>query len=206
MSKYLRQLAAIMVIIFSGFMAYAGSPAEEVMKNCAAKLSNAPSVTVEFAIAQSDGSATGSMLMSKRLFRLSAADLTIWFDGKTQWTYMANANEVNITEPTGEELMESNPFELISTFQQNFNCKVLTSSNVADIIELTPKYKGTNISSAKITVSKSTGWPTAMIIAFDGGNTISVSIGKITVGKAVSVSQFRYDPKVCHGAQIVDLR
>lgn len=206
MIKYLRQLTAVLVIIFSGAVSFAGSPAEEVMKTCAAKFSNAPSVTLEFAIAQSDGSATGSMLMSKRLFRLSTADLTIWFDGKTQWTYMANANEVNVTEPTGEELMESNPFELISTFQQNFNCKVLKSSNVADIIELTPKYKDSNMSSAKITVSKSTGWPTAMIITFDGGNTISVSIGKVTVGKAVSASQFRYDPKVCHGAQIIDLR
>ena len=206
MVKYLRQLTAVLVIIFSGAVSFAVSPAEEVMKNCAAKFSNAPSVTLEFAIAQSDGSATGTMLMSKRLFRLSTADLTIWFDGKTQWTYMANANEVNITEPTGEELMESNPFELISTFQQNFNCKVLKSSNVADIIELTPKYKGSNMSSARITVSKSTGWPTAMIITFDGGNTISVSIGKVTVGKFVSASQFRYDPKVCHGAQIIDLR
>lgn len=206
MIRQLRHYIAAFLIVFSGVFAFAANSADEVMKNCAEKFSNAPSVTVEFAIAQSDGSATGTMLMAKRLFRLSTADLTIWFDGKTQWTYMANANEVNVTEPTGEELMESNPFELISTFAQNFNCKVLKTSNVADIIELTPKHKDTNVSSAKITVSKSTGWPTAMIITFDGGNTISVSIGKVTVGKSVSAAQFKYDPKVCHGAQLVDLR
>lgn len=206
MMKYLKHLTAVMIIMFCGVTAFADNTAERIMKNCAAKFGNAPSVTVDFAIAQNDGSATGTMVMAKRLFSLSTADISIWFDGKTQWTYMANGNEVNITEPTGEELMESNPFELISTFAQNFNCRLLKSPATADIIELTPKHKDMNISSAKITVSKSTGWPTAMIINFEGGNSTSVSVSKVTVGKTMSVAQFRFDQKTHKGVQVIDLR
>ena len=203
--KVYRSIILVLLTLVAGLSARAEDSGSAIMKRCAEKFSNAPSVSVEFAIAGTDGAANGTLLMSKKLFKLTTPDAAIWFDGVTQWTYFASANEVNITEPTGEELMESNPFELISSSDKNFKCKALKSSPANDIIELTPKYNGLPVSSARITISKSTGWPTAMIITFDGGNTTSISIGKVTVGKTIPVSQFRYDKKLYPKAQLVDL-
>ena len=204
--KIYRNLILFLLSAISYLSVSADEPGTAIMKRCAEKFSNAPSVNIEFAIAGADGAANGSLLMSKKLFRITTPDASIWFDGTTQWTYFASANEVNITEPTGEELMESNPFELISSADKNFKCKALKSSASSDIIELTPKHKGMSISSARITINNTTGWPTAMIITFEGGNTTSVSIGKVTVGKAVAASQFKYNPKLYPKAQLVDLR
>ncbi len=204
--KYIRLLTTVLLALAAWTYADAADSGADIMRRCASKFSDAKSVTVDFAIAHSAGSDNGTLTMSKKLFKVETPALSIWFDGKTQWTYMADNNEVNVTEPTGEELMESNPFEVISLFSSHFNCRKLQSSPSNNIVELTPKTQGMTILSAKISISKSTGWPTAMTIVFDGGNTTSVSISKVTTGNSLPASQFRYDSRTHPNAEIIDLR
>ena len=47
---------------------------------------------------------SGTIVLSANRFYLESSELKVWFDGKTQWAYMKENNEVNITEPTTEEL------------------------------------------------------------------------------------------------------
>lgn len=202
----IKQLSTLIFIIVAAAVARAADPGNDIMKRCADKFKTAPSVTVDFAIAHSAGEDRGTLTMCKDLFKIVTPAMSIWFDGRTQWSYLKSNNEVNITEPTGEELMESNPFELISSFASHFNCRAMASSTSADIVELTPKTNDMAISSAKITISKSTGWPTAMVIVFDGGNTSSVSIRSVKVGPALSKKQFIFDKTTLPGVEVVDLR
>jgi len=44
-------------------------------------------------------------------------EMQAWFDGKTQWAYMAQNNEVSITEPTEKELAETNPMAILSGYK-----------------------------------------------------------------------------------------
>ena len=204
--KYTRLLTMVLLALAAWSYADAADSGVDIMRRCASKFSDAKSINVDFAIAHSNGSDKGTLTMSKKLFRIETPALSIWFDGKTQWTYMADNDEVNVTEPTGEELMESNPFEVISLFSTHFNCRELQSSPSNNIVELTPKTQDMTILSAKISISKSTGWPTAMTIVFDGGNTTSVSISKVTTGNSLPASQFRYDSRTHPNAEIIDLR
>ena len=204
--KYTRLLTMVLLVLAAWTYADAADSGVDIMRRCASKFSDAKSINVDFAIAHSNGSDKGTLTMSKKLFRIETPALSIWFDGKTQWTYMADNNEVNVTEPTGEELMESNPFEVISLFSTHFNCRELQSSPSNNIVELTPKNQDMTILSAKLSIRKSTVWPTAMTIVFDGGNTTSVSISKVTTGNSLPASQFRYDSRTHPNAEIIDLR
>ena len=204
--KLTKILTTVIFILTAWTSALSADNGYDIMSRCAAKFRDAPSVRVDFAIAHSAGSDNGMLIMSKRLFKVESPSISTWFDGKTQWTYVTDNNEVNVTEPTGEELMESNPFEVISMFGTHFNCRTLQSSPGNNIVELVSKMPGMSISSAKVTISKSTGWPTAMTIVFDGGNSTSISINKVTVGQALPASQFKYDRSLHPKAEIIDLR
>lgn len=204
--KAIKQLLTLIIILVAATVARAADSGTEIMERCAVKFKTAPSVTVDFAVAHNSGEDRGKLTMSKDLFKIVTPEMSIWFDGTTQWSYLKSNNEVNITEPTGEELMESNPFELLNSFASHFNCRAMASSASSDIVELTPKTNDMAISYAKITISKSTGWPTAMVIVFDGGNTSSVSISSVKIGVVLPKSQFKFDKALLPGVQIVDLR
>ncbi|KAA6307927.1 hypothetical protein EZS27_040399, partial [termite gut metagenome] len=56
----------------------------------------------------------GSIRLKEEKLLLKTDDAVIWFDGKTQWSYWAETEEVNVTNPTTEELQSINPYVLLS--------------------------------------------------------------------------------------------
>lgn len=42
--------------------------------------------------------------MKGNKFKIEIPDAITWFDGTTQWVYIKDTDEVNITNPTGDEL------------------------------------------------------------------------------------------------------
>ena len=59
---------------------------------------------------------TGDITLKGNRFRLTLAGNETKFDGKTQWVYMSEYNEVSITEPTADELRELNPLVMIEHY------------------------------------------------------------------------------------------
>jgi thioredoxin reductase (NADPH) len=55
-------------------------------------------------------------------------DIRTWYDGKTQWTYLVHADEVNLTTPTGDDLQSVNPMALLNTYKTGFNLTYLGES------------------------------------------------------------------------------
>lgn len=204
-----RNILPALVLVLS-FMSANSVMAEEtattIMQRCADKFRKAPALDAQFAIADTSRPISGTLSLSRSRFRMKTPLISIWYDGKTQWTYIDENKEVNITEPTKEELMESNPFEVIANFNSHYKCRKLKSAPGTDIIELMPKSAGQAVSLAKITIDRKTGWPTAINITFSNGNSTSVSIVKINVLKSLPASTFTFDKKAYPVSEIVDLR
>lgn len=204
--KGLQRITVLALVLISCTSIFAQNSGEAIVKRCVANFNNAPSLTADFTIALESGSEHGKFTLCKNLFKIETPTMAIWFDGKTQWTFLKANNEVNITEPTGEELMESNPFALLSSFSTQYNCRLLHSTSASDIIELTSKIKNTPIKSARVTISKSTGWPTTLTVTLDNGTVTSVAVQGITMGNPMQATSFRFDKKMFPTAEIIDLR
>ena len=79
-------------------------------------------------------------------FVLKTPDMITWFDGTTQWSFLERNEEVNISNPTGEELQATNPALLLRSYKKGFTAKYKGESTApngkaAYDIELTPKKK-----------------------------------------------------------------
>ena len=192
------------MVIAVALGAFAATPQQQ-MATASKKLAAAPSVSATFTIVTNGGrggQALGSMQMAKEACTISAGGMTMWYDGTTQWVYSVGTQEVNISKPQLEDLLESNPFVLISSYASHFN----VASGGKNIAVLTPKSKqNSGIDKATVTFDAN-GWTAKISVKFQNGSTIDVAVSKITIGKALPASTFRFDPRKYPEADIIDLR
>ena len=72
-----------------------------------------------------EGSESGTIQLKGEKFVLKASEVITWFDGKTQWSYVVRNDEVNVSNPTQEELQQINPYTFLYMYQKGFSYKRL---------------------------------------------------------------------------------
>ena len=106
--------------------------AKSILDKAAATVSNPNGVQANFEMRSKQfGNTTGSISIKGKKFHASTPQAIIWFDGKTQWTYMKQNDEVNVSSPSEEELQAINPYNFINIYKKGFKLsakKVNTSS------------------------------------------------------------------------------
>lgn len=205
MQKVFSYILLSLVVFFSALDIYAIN-ANEVLTNASEKYQKDGSISAQFTLSGVGNSTDGTITISGDKFHLSTPLLSIWYNGRTQWTYSAETNEVNITEPTVEELQQVNPFAIINSFRMQFNATLLKSANSMYRIQLTPlKSVNTSISKAIVTLNASTLYPNEIALTIDN-NIITIKTKNIKAIKNVPHKTFVFDEKKYPNAEIVDLR
>ena len=98
-----------------------GQTAKQVLDKAAAAVSSKSGVTASFTMSSAQyGNTSGTISVKGRKFHASVPMATMWFDGKTQWTYMKKNNEVNVTTPTEAQLQAINPYNFINLYKQGY--------------------------------------------------------------------------------------
>lgn len=90
--------------------------AKDILDKTIEKYNQSKGISVIFG-----GSQSGKLLLKGEKFQLTTQDVTTWFDGQTQWSYLKQNEEVNISTPTPEELRAINPYAWLSLYKQGFN-------------------------------------------------------------------------------------
>lgn len=181
--------------------------AAKVLDSMSKAFQKAGTLSASYTMTSDGHKSQGEMILSGDRFRLTSPLMTIWYDGKTQWTYNSDIREVNITEPTPEELAETNPFVIISMFRNNYSARLMKSAPGSYRIDFTPRNDANStVRRAIVTVSSSTFMPTDMAITINGDQTVAVHINSLVQGKNYPLSMFVFNKKSYPKAEIVDLR
>lgn len=146
--------------------------------------------------------ASGTISVKGSKFAARTADAIVWFDGRTQWTYLKSSQEVNISTPTEAQQQSMNPYKFITLYKKGFT---LSMKNVKAgwQIRLVAQDSRRTIKEMYITVGKdylprevrmrqSSGWTTIAISRFRAAD--------------IADSAFRFNAKDFPGAEIIDLR
>lgn len=184
----------------------AGNQAAGLLGKVKAAMSAKPSVDVTFTINGGAGPVQGSATMSADKYFMTTPALSVWYDGRTQWTFLKSSGEVSITEPTIDELMASNPFSILSSPAEYYTVRGLSDAGGRKRVELTPKQNMSGISKILLSVDPATSLPTAISINFDDGRKAEVVIDNIVGAQARPLSQFRYDSDRFPATEVIDLR
>jgi len=152
-------------------------------------------------------SSSGTFTIKGNRFVLEMDALKAWFDGKTQWSYVAQSNEVSITEPTEKELAETNPMAILSGFKSRCSIKFSAIKSATDYcIDMIPKLKDKNISKIEVQVNKSTGNLISIKLNNKNGSSTILKLTNFQKGVKVSDNTFVFNQSRYKGVVVNDLR
>lgn len=152
----------------------------------------------------------GTAYVKGNRFKLDLPYSTTWFDGATQWVLIKDANEVNISNPTPQEIISISPMGLLNMYKTDYLLKEPVKRNyngkpIIDI-ELTPTDKFQEFETLTISLDPvSQRVVMVRFVARDG------SKNKLTVSDYNSNYKYRddmfsFDKKKHPGVEVIDLR
>lgn len=194
-------------MLLSGLVAGAVT-ANEAMAKVASAISNAPGLQAAFTAKASDGTASaGQLLMAREKFAMVTKDFGIWYDGSDLCSYYQSSGEANITDPTEDELMETNPFDIINHYQSLYKASMMSQKDQTCTLRLTALKPSSSIRTAIITVDTKHWLPVAIEAVFANGSSITIDVAGIATLKAAPEAACFVFPKASYpGVEIVDLR
>lgn len=143
-------------------------------------------------------------------FKIIVPDGTTWFDGKTQWLYLDGSDEVNISEPTGEELLNISPIAMLNMYKSGFKLnhkgEDIRNGKTLILIEMVPQQKKSEIESMELKVDKQNYFLAEIVI--EGKDKIDNQLIIHNTRKTdwLSDNYFIFNEKDYPDVEIIDLR
>jgi len=194
---------SLLLALSASIFAQNATKARQILDKTAAVVGNKSGASASFTMSGKYGNASGTIIIKGRKFHARTGQAIVWFDGKTEWTYMKNTEEVNITTPTEAQQQAMNPYQFINIYKNGFTLGMKTvGANYQ--VHLTAQNKKRSIQEMYILINKSTYKPVQVKMRQANGWT-TINISKFKASN-ISDATFIFNPKNYPDAEIIDLR
>lgn len=194
----------ILCSLVIGTQAQNPSQARAILDKTASVLGRKGGASANFTMSNNKiGTVSGSIAIKGAKYQARTAQAIVWYNGKTQWTYMKKNEEVNITTPSKAGQMTMNPYSFINIYKSGYTLGMKTVGKEYQV-HLTATTKRQGIDEMYVNVNKNSYVPTLI---------------KIRQGKAWSTIQitnfksanqpdrlFTFNAKEFPSAEVIDLR
>lgn len=178
--------------------------AQQVLDKTASIIGNKSGASANFQMSSPKyGSASGTIAIKGNKFSAHTGQATVWYNGKTQWTYMKNTNEVNVSNPTQAQQMSMNPYTFINIYKTGYTSTLKNDGSNYEV-HLTAQNKKRTVQELIITIDKKSYVPSK--IKMRQGSTWSTITVSNFKAKSIPNSTFVFNSKDYPKAEIVDLR
>lgn len=200
-------LAAMVMIVICPVHMYAQNStakAKAILDKTAKVVGRSGGASASFTMSNPNtGTVSGTIAIKGNKFNARTSQAIVWFNGKTQWTYMKANNEVNISNPTQAQQQMMNPYTFINIYKSGYN---MTAKSAGDSneVHLVAQNQSRSIQEMYITVNSKTSVPTAVKMKHKG-KWYTINIRNFAA-KNQPNSIFSFNSKDYPKAEIVDLR
>lgn len=185
----------------------AGTSASAMLQKAADRLSQAGSTSCNFTLTMHGGKSTGTLVLASDRFHIKGEAYEIWYDGITQWSLSGQTKEVTVIEPSPEELMQINPFAIVSAFRHGYDASFAPNSPAGTrTILLRSKSAKADVKEAAVTIASKTLDPVSVALTLADGNTATITVTNVKTSGVKNASEFKFDKKKYPGYSINDLR
>ena len=208
--KKLLIISTLIILSISGF-AQNDKKATAILDEVSAKTKLYKTIKIEFTYAMDNAKEKihdkfkGTLLSKGDKYKLTAAGQDVISDGKTMWTYLKDANEVQINN-AGEDDDSFTPTKLLSGYGKDYKSKFIEEKGNDQIIELYPLKKGKTFTKVQLTIDKNKKQISKFVIYDRSGSTFSYIVDKFVTDQALADNVFTFNKAEHPGVEINDMR
>lgn len=152
------------------------------------------------------GSAEGNLFLKGESFMLRTDEMQTWYDGKTQWSLIFDMEEVNVSNPTEEELQEINPYQLLKLYRKGYSYVLGQQNTSSQEVILKAQSKDKNYQTIHVWINKKNFEPTLLNVYTKDNTQSKIEIKHIRKNVNLPASMFKFNEKDFPDVDIIDLR
>ena len=195
---------ALALTLTLGMNAQNAVKAKQILDKTAAIVSNKGGASASFTInSKKTGNTSGTILIKGNKFHATTPQASVWYNGKTMWTYMKNSDEVNVSTPSEGQQAQLNPYHFINLYKKGYTMSMKNVKGGYEV-HLVAQNAKQPVKEMYITVNSRTYLPMTVKM-LQGGAWTTVTISKF---KAMNLSdtKFTFNSKDYPHAEVIDLR
>lgn len=202
-----KKLALFIIALCSAIALQAqnSTQARAILDKTAAVVGNKGGAQANFTMQNAKtGTTSGTIAIKGNKFHASTPQAIVWYNGKTQWTYLKQNEEVNITTPSKAKQAAMNPYAFINLYKSGYTLTMSTSGGLHTVHMKATNAASKSIPEMYITINKQTYVPTQVKMRHGSAwTTITIKNFK---AKTLSDATFTFNAKDFPSAEVVDLR
>jgi outer membrane lipoprotein-sorting protein len=206
------------MLLFTGINAQdeSSKKAKDILDKVSAKMKSYTTIKADFLSTlenlQDDvkENLKGSILLKGNKYKVEMMGTIVFFDGKTQWTYLKDANEVNISEPDPNDESALNPATIFKIWEKDFKYKFVKESfeksKALYEIDLFPKNLDKSYSRITLKIDKDKSMIHSLKYVGKEGNHYTIEIITLVPNVEANDNTFIFNEKAYPKVEKVDMR
>jgi outer membrane lipoprotein-sorting protein len=196
-------LLNMLLLFCMGVFAQNSQQAMKVLNKTAAVVGRKGGAQADFTVSgKKTGTQSGTIAIKGNMFQARTKKAIIWYNGKTQWSYLKMTNEVNVSTPNEAKRMSMNPYTFISMYKNGYNLSMTTKGGNY-VVHMVAQNKKRSVPEAYITISKS--YKPSVVRMRQGNDWTTIYVNNF-VAKNQPNSKFTFNAKDFPKADVIDLR
>jgi len=204
------------LLIFSSLMSQVQeTKAENILDKVASKTTSYNTVKIIFSYSMDNEEQDihenyrGEIISKGDKYRLKVAGQEIINNGKKVWTYIPDAQEVQLNN-VSEENTRFNPTQLIRNYKANYETELIEKTKEQNrklaVIKLIPKNENETFKRAHLVVDTTRDEIYKLIIFGDMGNKFTYTVEELLPNISVPEDSFRFSKENHPDVDIIDMR
>lgn len=202
----------IVFLFFALFplVAVAQGSAEALLEKAVAVIKSDAAVQMDYnyTVYDDDGvivySDNGTMKLDNDRYSLVMENMKVWCDGKVQWSYMKDIDEVYITGADSEEAQNLSPLYIMEKYRENYSM-ALVDKGASAMVVLTSK-ESEEVERLELVIDKETARLKSLFIYMSAQGKVEVFLNNYVAKCSFGRKEYECPVNAFPTAEIIDMR
>lgn len=147
----------------------------------------------------------GTMKLDNDRYSLVMENMKVWCDGKVQWSYMKDIDEVYITGADSDEAQNLSPLYIMEKYRESYSM-VLVDKGTSAMVILTSKEPEEEVERLELVIDKETARLQSLFIYMSAQGKVEVFLNNYVAKCSFGRNEYECPVNAFPTAEIIDMR